>query len=163
MREFVGEHYLPAEAVHDAGHCAQAARAAADQLRREGTLVHHVRSILIPEDETCIHLYRAESIEAVRVAAARASLRLDRLTEAVSGTGAIASPNRVDHAHRSVSEWRMKGPLGLAHGLGGEPRPAAGPGQLTLRVRSGDAPARLERYNALVTGHGGALLRVPPF
>ncbi len=88
MREFVGEHYLPAEAAQGAGHCAKAARAAADQLRREGTRVHHVRSILIPEDETCIHLYRAESIDAVRVAAARALLRLDRLTEAVSDTGA---------------------------------------------------------------------------
>jgi hypothetical protein len=90
MREFVGEHYFPAEAARDAGHCAKAARAAADQLRREGTRVHHVRSILILEDETCIHLYRAESIEAVSVAAARASLCLDRLTEAVSDTGAAA-------------------------------------------------------------------------
>ena len=90
MREFVGEHYLPAEGAPDAGPCAKAARAAADRLRREGTRVHHVRAILIPEDETCIHLYRAESIEVVRVAAARASLRLDRLTEAVSNTGAAA-------------------------------------------------------------------------
>ncbi|HTW10427.1 MAG TPA: nickel-binding protein [Acidimicrobiales bacterium] len=88
MQEFVAEHYLPAEVTQDAGYCAKAARAAADQLRSEGTRVHHVRSILIPEDETCIHLYRAASIEAVRVAAARASLRLDRLTQAVSGTGA---------------------------------------------------------------------------
>ena len=90
MREFVGEHYLPAEGGREAGHCAKAAREAADQLRREGTQVHHVRSILIPEDETCIHLFRAESIEAVRVAAARASLPLDRLTEAISDTGAAA-------------------------------------------------------------------------
>jgi hypothetical protein len=90
MREFVGEHYLPSEAAQGPGRCAKAARAAADQLRREGTRVYHVRSILIPEDETCIHLYRAESIEAVRVAAARASLDLDRLTGAVSDTGAAA-------------------------------------------------------------------------
>jgi hypothetical protein len=90
MREFVGEHYLPAQTAQDAGHCAKAAREAADQLRREGTQVHHVRSILIPEDETCIHLYRAESMEAVRVAAARASLPLDRLTGAVSDTGTAA-------------------------------------------------------------------------
>jgi hypothetical protein len=84
MREFVGEHYLSAEAGQEARRCAKAARAAADQLRGEGTSVHHVRSILIPEDETCLHLYRAQSIEAVRVAAALASLRLDRLTEAFS-------------------------------------------------------------------------------
>jgi hypothetical protein len=99
MREFVGEHYLPAGTAPDAGHCAKAARAAADQLRREGTRVHHVRSILIPEDESCIHLYRAESIEAVRVAAARASLRLDRLMEAVSDTGGVTTPGRPGATH----------------------------------------------------------------
>jgi hypothetical protein len=99
MREFVGEHYLPAEAAPHAGRCAEAARTAADQLRREGTRVHHVRSILIPEDETCIHLYRAESIEAVRCAAARASLHLDRLTDAVSGTGGGGSASRSGAAH----------------------------------------------------------------
>jgi hypothetical protein len=90
MQEFVGEHYVPTWPSCDVGRCAKAARAAADQLRREGTRVHHLRSILIPADETCLHLYRAESIEAVRLAAASASLRLDRLTEAVSGTGAAA-------------------------------------------------------------------------
>lgn len=90
MREFVGEHYFPAEAAQDAGHCAKAARAAADQLGREGTRVYHVRAILIPADKTCTHLYRAESIEAVRVAAARASLGLERVTEAVRDAGAAA-------------------------------------------------------------------------
>ncbi len=95
----MGKHYFPAEAARDAGRCAKAARAAADQVRGEGTRVRHVRSILIPEDETCIHLYRAASIEAVRVAAARASLRLDRLTEAVSGTGRVATGGRPGDAH----------------------------------------------------------------
>lgn len=90
MREFVGEHYLPGTAAQDAGRCAKAARAAADQLRRKGTRVHHVRSILIPEDETCIHLFRAGLIDAVKEVVAHASLRLDRLTEAVSNTGAAA-------------------------------------------------------------------------
>ena len=103
MREFVGEHYLPAEAAPDAGRCAKAARAAADQLRRGGTRVHHVRSILIPEDESCIHLFRADSIEAVRAAAARASLRLDRLTEAVSDTGEAATRGRSAAADVSVT------------------------------------------------------------
>jgi len=135
MREFVGEHYLPAEAAQDARHCAKAARAAADQLRREGTRAHHVRSILIPEDETCIHLYRAESIEAVRVAAARASLRFDRLTEALSDT-------------RGGSIGRLL-------------RPTSGPGPFTSSVTlSGDT--RHERSDALLAGPGGALLRVTP-
>jgi len=90
MREFVGEHYLPTQDAEATGHCAKAARVAADQLRREGVQVRHVCSILIPQDETCIHLYRADSIDTVQVAAARASLRLDRLAEAVSSTGVAA-------------------------------------------------------------------------
>ena len=87
MREFVGEQYLPASAGELAMRSAAAAREAAEQLTREGTPVDYVRSIFIPEDETCIHLYRAESIEAVRAAAARASLRLDRLAQAISDGG----------------------------------------------------------------------------
>ena len=149
MREFVGEHYLPAEAGPDAGHCAKAARAVADQLQREGTRVHHVRSILIPEDETCIHLYRAESMEAVRVAAARASLRLDRLTEAVSNTGAATRGNTA---------------LVLELGLDVEPPPAAGPRPLVSSLPvTGDARARLERSHGLPGGPGGARLRVTSF
>lgn len=83
MREFIGEQYLPADDAGAVAHRAGVARAAADQLRCEGTPVHYVRSIFIPDDETCIHLFRADSIEAVRAAARRASLHLDRIAEAV--------------------------------------------------------------------------------
>ena len=87
MRDFVGEQYLPAVEGELVTRWAAAAREAAEQLTSEGTPVDYVRSIFIPEDETCIHLYRAESIEAVRAAAARASLRLDRLAQALSDGG----------------------------------------------------------------------------
>ena len=83
MREFIGEQYLQTDDAGAVAHRAGVARAAADQLRREGTPVHYVRSIFIPADETCIHLYRADSIEAVRAAAARACLRLERIAEAI--------------------------------------------------------------------------------
>jgi uncharacterized protein DUF4242 len=88
VREFIGEHYLPAGAVHDAAHLAELARAAADELRQEGIAVRYVRSIFVPADETCMHVYRADAIEDVRAAAARASLHLDCLAEAVSDSGA---------------------------------------------------------------------------
>jgi Nickel responsive protein SCO4226-like len=88
MREFVAEQYLAAGraagAVADAG----AARRAAEELTSEGTPVEFERSIFISEDETCLHLYRAESIDAVRAAAARASLTVERIVEAVSDAGA---------------------------------------------------------------------------
>jgi hypothetical protein len=136
MREFVGEHYLSAEAVQDAARCATAARVCSDQLRQEGMHVYHLRSIFIPEDETCIHLYRAESIETVRVAAARASLPLDRLTEAVSDT--------------------------RGGGIGRLLRPTAGPGPFASSVTfAGDTRERLSSPPSLA-GPGGALMGVTP-
>ncbi|MGN6869268.1 MAG: nickel-binding protein [Solirubrobacteraceae bacterium] len=87
MREFVTEQYLSAACSDVAASRASAARRAAEQLTSEGMPVHFVRSIFIPEDETCLHLYRAESIDAVRAAATRASLALDRIAEAVSDSG----------------------------------------------------------------------------
>jgi hypothetical protein len=87
MREFVAEQYIATAALELAADRAGAAREAAEQLTSEGTAIQFVRSIFIPEDETCIHLYLAESIEAVRTAAQRASLPFDRITEAVSDAG----------------------------------------------------------------------------
>jgi len=88
MREFVAERYLPADAYAAAACGADAARAAAAELTREGTEIEFVRSIFIPEDETCLHFFRAESGDAVRALARRAALRLERVTEAVTDSGA---------------------------------------------------------------------------
>jgi hypothetical protein len=88
MREFVVEQYLGAACSQVAADRAGAARLAAEQLTSEGTPVQFVRSIFIPEDETCIHLYRAESVDAVRAVAARALLAIERIAEAVSDSGA---------------------------------------------------------------------------
>jgi hypothetical protein len=84
VREFVTEHYLPADGEEAAARGADAACSAAEQLRREGIVVQLVRSIFIPEDETCIYLYRGDSIEAVQAVAGRAALSLERVAEAVS-------------------------------------------------------------------------------
>ena len=121
MREFVGEHYLSSEAAQGPGRCAKAARAAADQLRREGTRVYHVRSILIPEDETCIHLYRAESIEAC------ASPRHARHWTSTVSQRRSATPERQHEA--TTSRWPRPGrPCGrAAPGANGPLRRAASP------------------------------------
>lgn len=84
MREFVTEQYIPASGADEALACADTAHQAAEQLSAEGMPVEFVRSIFIPEDETCILVYRADSIDVVRAAAARALLRLDRVAEAVT-------------------------------------------------------------------------------
>jgi hypothetical protein len=56
---------------------------AAEDLTREGIPVRY-RSIFVPKDETCFHLYEADSGEAVREAAQRAELPFDRIAEAVA-------------------------------------------------------------------------------
>jgi hypothetical protein len=89
MREFVAEQYLPADGRELAAGGAGAARAAAEELTREGTEIEFVRSIFIPDDETCLHLYRAESCEAVLAVAERAALRLERVAEAITDSGAV--------------------------------------------------------------------------
>lgn len=87
VRDFIAEQYIPSSGAETATAGAAAARQAAEETTREGMPVHYVRSIFVPDDETCIHFYRADSIEAVRAAAARASLPLERLTEAISNSG----------------------------------------------------------------------------
>ena len=59
--------------------------AAAEQLTNEGTPVRLVRSILVPEDETCFYLFQSETGDvAVREVAARAGLQIDRVVKAES-------------------------------------------------------------------------------
>ena len=49
----------------------------------DGTAVRYLRSILIPGDETCLHLVEADSPERVAEAFERAGLTADRIVEAV--------------------------------------------------------------------------------
>jgi Nickel responsive protein SCO4226-like len=50
------------------------ARQAAEQMRREGTPVRFLRSIFVPEDDTCFFLYEAPTAADARSAARRAQL-----------------------------------------------------------------------------------------
>ena len=61
---------------------------AADEVSQPGTEVRFLRAIFVPEDETCFCPYESSSAGAVREAAARARLPLERITEAVSITAA---------------------------------------------------------------------------
>lgn len=61
---------------------ADRARAAAAAVTREGSRVTYLRSIFVPEDETWLLLYEADSAAAVREAAARAGLSFERIAEA---------------------------------------------------------------------------------
>ena len=49
----------------------------------DGTAVRYLRSILIPGDETCLHLVEADSVERVAEAFEQVGLEADRIVEAV--------------------------------------------------------------------------------
>ncbi len=97
MPEFLVELYV----AHD-GHCTarqhleRAERATAD-LTREGQPLRCVRSIVVPQDETCFLLYEASSADVVAEALNRAGLRHEHISAASSSgplppVGAPAPP-----------------------------------------------------------------------
>jgi hypothetical protein len=86
MTEFVAELYVPRSADGLDRH-AEGARLAAEQMTRDGTPVTYLRSIFVPEDETCFHLYDAATAEDVRQAGCRAALPFDRVVEVVQTRG----------------------------------------------------------------------------
>ena len=59
------------------------ARQATEQLRREGEQVRFLRSIFVPEDDTCFFLYEGTSAHLVKAAAARAQLAVRRIDGAL--------------------------------------------------------------------------------
>ena len=85
MSEFVIELYVSRADAAAVERSAERARLAANELSREGTPVRYVRSIFVPEDETCFFLYEATRVEDVEEAARRASLRFERAAAAVVG------------------------------------------------------------------------------
>lgn len=84
MTEFFVELYVPRSGAAGLENDTMKARRAAEQLTREGTPVTYLRSIFVPEDETCFHLYEAISADDVRKAAWRAALSFDRVVEVVA-------------------------------------------------------------------------------
>lgn len=86
MAEFLVEHYVSRTEPLAAEQGAARARLVAEQLTREGTPVRCLRSIFVPEDETCFYLYEANSADDVRAAAERAGLLFERVAEAVTNT-----------------------------------------------------------------------------
>jgi hypothetical protein len=85
MPEFLVELYVSRADTAAVERQAGRARLAAEELSREGTPVRYLRSVFVPEDETCFLLYEAVSAEQVEEAARRASLRFDHAAAVVVG------------------------------------------------------------------------------
>jgi hypothetical protein len=81
MAEFLIELYVSCLDGDAVARGERRARDAAVELTAEGTRVRLLRSIYVPEDETCFLLFRAGSIDAVREAARRAELAYEHVAE----------------------------------------------------------------------------------
>jgi hypothetical protein len=62
----------------------------------DGSSVRYLRSILIPGDETSLHLVEADSVEEVAEAFQQAGLEADRIVEAVG----LQAPALLDNQRR---------------------------------------------------------------
>jgi hypothetical protein len=74
---------LPRTGWADLQVAAARARRASDQMRREGEQVRFLRSIFVPEEDTCFFLYEGPSAQSVKAAATRAGLGVLRVDEAL--------------------------------------------------------------------------------
>jgi hypothetical protein len=81
MAEYLVELYVAQGDQDVAQRHAESAEQAGAELTREGRPVRCLRSIFVPEDETCFFLCEAESIDAVRELAQRAGLQFERVVE----------------------------------------------------------------------------------
>ena len=87
MPSFLVEIYVPKALAVDASAAGRRARAAALELSRAGASVRYVRTTLLPGDETCFHLFVADSLEAVAEACRRAGLATPRIVPALEEAG----------------------------------------------------------------------------
>lgn len=86
MPTYLVEAYLPRSYAQEARAAGRRARAAAEELSREGTPVRYLRTTFLPNDETCFHLFVAASAEGVEEASNRAQLGHARIVRAIEAS-----------------------------------------------------------------------------
>ena len=83
MPSYLVETYVPRALAVDVATAGRRARAAALELSRTGASVRYVRTTLLPGDETCFHVFVADSVEAVAEACLLAGLGSARIVPAL--------------------------------------------------------------------------------
>jgi hypothetical protein len=83
MPDYLVEAYVPKSRAAEARAAGRRARAAADELSREGTSVRYIRTTFLPDDETCFHLFEAVSASTVEELSRRAKLGHSRVVAAL--------------------------------------------------------------------------------
>jgi hypothetical protein len=84
VEEYLVELYLPRCDEAALADAVRRARCASDELMTEGKQVRYVRTIFVPADEICFHLYEAGGAAGVAEAARRAAIVHDRIVGVVS-------------------------------------------------------------------------------
>jgi hypothetical protein len=81
---YLVEVYLPRRDEAALADAAMRARAASEHVTSEGGHVRYLRTIFVPQDEICFHLYEAQTADAVAEASLRAEIVYERIVRAVS-------------------------------------------------------------------------------
>jgi hypothetical protein len=81
MAEFLLELYVTGSDGDAVAQGAARARLAVQRMRRDGASIRYLRSIFVPEDETCFLVYEARSAYDVHRAARLAGLPVDHIVE----------------------------------------------------------------------------------
>jgi hypothetical protein len=87
VEQYLVELYLPRRDEAALADAATRAGAACDALASEGRHVRYLRTIFVPQDEICFHLYEAEAADEVAEATLRAEIAHERIVRAVSVDG----------------------------------------------------------------------------
>ena len=80
MGTFLVETYLSRHAPGEPDRTVARVKATLAEMRPAGSPVRCLRAIFVPDDETCLLVFEAASIELVRAVAYRAGLAADRVT-----------------------------------------------------------------------------------
>lgn len=86
MAGYIVETYLSRLAASALEDLPARASQVTEELSRAGTPVVYVRSVFLPEDETCFHFFEAPSLEAIQETCFRLGLTFERIVEA-TGVG----------------------------------------------------------------------------
>ena len=99
MAEFLVEMYVSRTELGAVERGVERTRISATRLSAEGTPVRCLRSLFVPDDETCFLLYEAGSADAVRETLRRAGLAFERVAEAVTGPTTADPPAATRERH----------------------------------------------------------------
>ena len=83
MPAYLVERYFPRSRVGEVDTEARRARDAAESLTHAGSAIRYVRTTMLPDDETCFHVFEADSEDVVSDLCRRAGLHHARIARAV--------------------------------------------------------------------------------